>query len=262
MRTGRRPAKLFVIPATAIADGTPFTVTIRYRGRPKTIRGIGWIETDDGALVASEPAGAPGWIPCNASLGRQGHLLAQLHRSEAAEGDLERPTARRQPPRAQAHLALGRGPADGRVPGNRRNRPLPHLPLPVAGLPSIVAIDPREGRSVPKGVQAYGGILALFQSRFGAYPFDSVGAIIDHFDGFLGLETQTRPVYNLKPKGGIHAHELAHQWFGDSVGFARWQDIWLAEGFAQWSMWLLARPRRPAVAQVQLPPLLLGAGVL
>ncbi len=39
--------------------------------------------------------------------------------------------------------------------------------------------------------------------------------------------------------GAIYlSHELAHQWFGDSVGFERWDDIWLAEGFATYASWL------------------------
>jgi aminopeptidase N len=68
---------------------------------------------------------------------------------------------------------------------------------------------------------------------FGRYPFTSTGAIVDNVpDVGFSLETQTRPLYGFAPDPGTMSHELAHQWFGDSVSVATWRHIWLNEGFA------------------------------
>ena len=44
--------------------------------------------------------------------------------------------------------------------------------------------------------------------------------------------TATRPSQN------TFVHEIAHQWFGNSVTPVEWVDIWLNEGFATWSQWI------------------------
>jgi len=241
--TRRKRAKVRIAPATPIPSGAPFTLVLRYRGRPKAVRdpdgsSDGWMATGDGALVAAEPQGAPGWLPSNASLGDKATLsiTATVPRplKAVANGRLLEVTRlgaktsfswRASEPMAAylATLAIGR---------------FRLIKETVAGLPSIVAVDPRLARRVPKGIGRTGGMISLFERSFGAYPFDSVGAIVDAGKGIVALETQTRPIYDFVPPGGIHAHEIAHQWWGDAVGFARWRDIWLAEGFAQWSMWL------------------------
>lgn len=81
-----------------------------------------------------------------------------------------------------------------------------------------------------------GGQLAWLEKTLGVrYPFDTYGVQIVR-DGYSdALENQTlslfgpswfdRPTYST-----TMIHELTHQWFGDSVTPATWQDAWLNEG--------------------------------
>jgi aminopeptidase N len=111
-----------------------------------------------------------------------------------------------------------------------------------SGLPVIDAIDPDVLPRVRASVRREPEILSFLESRFGPYPFESVGGIFPD-SGRIGfaLETQTRPVYAryFFPDGdSVIVHELAHQWFGDLVAVDRWQHIWLNEGFATYAEWL------------------------
>jgi hypothetical protein len=98
-------------------------------------------------------------------------------------------------------------------------------------------------------------ILRFLGERFGRYPFkDAGGIVVDTPIGFA-LETQTRPIYSPlffgDASGGdsVVVHELTHQWFGDDLPVARWQHIWLNEGFATYAEWMWAESEGFITAQ-------------
>ena len=91
-------------------------------------------------------------------------------------------------------------------------------------------------------------IIEAFEEVFGPYPFDEYGAIVVPVDTGLALETQTRSTFGIDVAGieQFRSHELAHQWFGDSLTPTRWSDIWLSEGFASYAEMLWFDASNPA----------------
>ena len=85
--------------------------------------------------------------------------------------------------------------------------------------------------------------------KVGRYPFENYGVLAADQLFFYALETQTLSLHAelfFDPRFApgvtgqrwfyepIMVHELAHQWFGDSVAPERWSDVWLNEGHATW----------------------------
>ncbi len=85
---------------------------------------------------------------------------------------------------------------------------------------------------------------ALFEDRFGPYPFGGYTVVVTDDNLEIPLEAQGLSVFGANHLDGrrgserLVAHELAHQWFGNSLTAGRWRDIWLHEGFACYAEWL------------------------
>lgn len=246
----RKGQELTITPAAKLPRGQAFTTKVSYAGKPKTVVGspivfgapYGWIYTHDGAFVGCEPNAAHTWFPSNdhpsdkasftfhitvpksKQVVANGSLVSQqVHRNKATFGwDEKRPMAT-----YLATIDIGRWRF--------------HSTTSPGGLPEFVAIDPALAAEAQRehAVAMTGTITDYWQHTFGRYAFGSTGAIIDNVpDIGFSLETQTRPLYGFVPGPDTASHELAHEWFGDSVSVTSWKNIWLNEGFATFASWL------------------------
>jgi aminopeptidase N len=87
--------------------------------------------------------------------------------------------------------------------------------------------------------------MELFYELYGPYPFEDekYGHCMAPISG--GMEHQTMTTQGFFEKG-LTSHELGHQWWGDNVTCASWADIWVNEGFASYSEYLMLENLYPA----------------
>ena len=273
-RTG---AELTVVPRMALRDGSRFVVTVVYDGAPETLQdelgSSGFFHTDDGALAVGQPDVAATWFPANdhpsdaASMSVSITVPADVE--GVSNGRLVGQTTRRgwttwewraSEPMATylAVLAIGQfelrqySRPTGKEGGGR-------LRFVDALDPDLFTPDgdgPSRGEIAEQVLARQPEIIGFLEGFFGPYPFRSAGGIVDDEErlGFA-LETQTRPIYSAAffddelSAQLVVVHEYAHMWFGDDVRLARWQDIWLNEGFASYAEWLWMEQQEVATAQ-------------
>ncbi|MFE9116410.1 M1 family metallopeptidase [Streptomyces sp. NPDC007172] len=256
-RVRQRQGKLYVTPRQPLLPGAVFTTKVRYGGRPGPVRSpfgsIGWDRTGDshdGTLVASQPLGAPSWFPCNdrpddkaaytfrVTVPRDRQALANGTLTECrSEGATDVWTYHHPGPMATYLAALYTG---------RFQHDSVLAPGPPGGraIPVHNAYPSRIAEAARHDLGRQPDMLRHFSELFGPYPFEAYGAVVVDADLGAPVENQTRSVFGRNHIDGrrgwetLVAHELAHQWFGNSVGIREWRHIWLNEGFATYAEWL------------------------
>jgi aminopeptidase N len=247
----RADDELVITPATALGKDQKFVAVISYDGVPRPFQdpslGVtGFLHTKDGAFAIGEPESATSWFPAND------------HPRDKATFSFDITAPQNLSVIGNGVLA-GKSTKDGKTTWQWRvNSPMaPYLATVAIGdyritesthqgkpMYNAVAATLPVGGNAEKAVARTGEVADFLVSKFGPYPFDAYGGIIIDDDrvGFA-LETQTRPIYSdafwrTGPNTWVIAHELAHQWFGDSVSVDEWRHIWLNEGFATYAQWL------------------------
>ncbi|MFE0101783.1 M1 family metallopeptidase [Streptomyces sp. NPDC059009] len=244
-RFQRAGQELTVRPHDDLDKGETFRATVRYASTPEKITDAddaeeGWLETEDGALALGEPNGSMAWFPGN------------HHPSDKAAYDIEVTVPK-------GLKAISNGELTRETTENGRTTFSWHNAEPMAsyvatvaigayevkksatksGLPVLTAVDASQVKESAKVLAKIPEIIDWEEYNFGPYPFSSTGAIVAPEDSAgYALETQTKPVFPGAPDTETLVHELAHQWYGDSVTPETWQDMWLNEGFATYAEWL------------------------
>lgn len=233
-------------------------VTVVYEGSPGPRRGlwgeVGWEELTDGVLVAGQPNGAPTWFPCVdhpshkatfeiavwTDAGYRAIANGQLV-DTARKGSAHRWVYRENHPTSTYLAALQIGRYDVVEHADR------------VGFAASHALA-RQARAALADQPA---MFALFERCFGPYPFESYTSVVSDDELEIPLEAMEMSLFGANhltsewESQRLIAHEMAHQWWGNSVTLRQWKDLWLHEGFACYAEWLWAEESGRATAEAE-----------
>jgi aminopeptidase N len=248
--TSGKSAELVIRPAAPLAAGVVFTTEVAYRGTPAgrpdpafaflpQSKGSGWMRRESGVYVTSQCIGAASWFPCND------------HPRDKASYSFRITVAKPWTVAANGVLTEVLEQADARTFVFEARDPMASY-LATLNVAKFGVLESKGPRCIPMriyhpldatdgdlaGFRRQGEVLEFLESVFGPYPFEAAGGVMQSEPAAGALECQTLPVYGRGCDLETILHELAHQWFGDSVSVDLWRDLWLNEAFASYSEWL------------------------
>jgi len=239
--------KLTVSLTHPASDGDSIRVTIDYAGAPKPRRTrwgtLGWEELEDGLLVASQPTGAPTWFPCN-DVPSDKATYRIVFTTDPAYTVITSVAGVRSIVRGQAQWVFAIDTPTPTYLVTVQVGRYTEAALDLAGVPARLFYPRRIRERVRTDFADLGRMMQTFTAVFGPYPFAGYTIVVTEDDLEIPLEAQAMGIFGANHIDGhgtlerLIAHELAHQWFGNSVGIEAWRDIWLNEGFACYAEWL------------------------
>ncbi len=226
-----------------LGDRETARVVVRYAGLPGRYSYAGesnWLANEHEVVAMNQPHMAPWWFPANdhpldrarmrisITVPKANQVIAGglLVRREV-RGGLATTTWRADEPMVPylAFFAAGRFEVER---GRSDGRPW------YAAVSKL--LSPSEQQVAMGLMEQTPRLLRWLERQVGDYPFSTTGGLTTGLPVGFALENQTRPTYPWMGDGpgavSIVVHELAHQWFGDSVALQGWRDIWLNEGAA------------------------------
>ncbi|WP_416967492.1 M1 family metallopeptidase [Streptomyces sp. 4F14] len=247
---------LVVTPRRAVPEGSWMRITVRHTSDPLPPKGGegGWVRTADGLAMANQADAGHLVFPCNDHPSDKAmftiRVTAPNGYTAVANGlptgvDRARGvttwTYRTRHPMATelTQVSIGRSTV--------LRREGPH------GLPVRDVVPTADRAALEPWLAKTPDQISWMESKVGPYPFETYGLLMADVSTGFELETQTlslfekglftEPGYPAWYIESIMVHELAHQWFGDSVSPRTWSDLWLNEGHATWYEALYAQEK-------------------
>ena len=239
---------LLVRPRRRIKAGEWFRVVVSYNGAPRPLPDgddeCGWEELDDGVLVAGQTNGSPSWFPCNDRPDDKATYRIELTAPNAyhvvANGVC---TSQYRSASTTTWVYEQREPMATYLATVQIGRYMVH-PVDGSPVPMSAVLPARLLRRYDSAFGRQPEMMDFYSRLFGPYPFASYTVVVTDDELEIPLEAQGMSTFgsNFLTSGWdnvrLVAHELSHQWFGNSLTLASWSDIWLHEGFACYCEWL------------------------